>query len=72
MPAQDLQTIAQLDSVGKQKIAVLDFWADWAGPCAQLNVVFDKLAESYPSLEFFKVRVFKESFIFSHQLMLIT
>jgi thioredoxin-like negative regulator of GroEL len=30
-------------------VLVLNFWADWAEPCEQMNDVFDELARVYGS-----------------------
>jgi glutaredoxin-related protein len=46
MPAIDIVTREQLTTLGSGLI-VLNFWADWAAPCAPLNALFDQLADKY-------------------------
>jgi thioredoxin 1 len=36
-------------------IICLNFWADWAQPCPQMNALCDQLAEKYPNVKFVKV-----------------
>jgi len=58
MSAKNLTTENELASYGNDLI-VLNFWAEWCKPCAQLNQIFDQLAESYPTIHFLKVEAEK-------------
>ena len=46
------------DEVLKSDVKVLvDFYADWCGPCKLLGPVLEKISKSYPDITFIKVNV---------------
>ena len=40
-----------------EKPVVLDFFANWCGPCGQLSPIIDRLAQEHPELKVAKVDV---------------
>jgi thioredoxin 1 len=45
----------------EKTIKVIDFYADWCGPCKALSPILDKLATNYPQIDLQKVDVENEN-----------
>ena len=43
------------DTVTKNDLVIVDFWASWSGPCRSLEPVFEAASEKYPDVVFGKV-----------------
>ena len=51
--ALDQQTFAE--AIQDNETVIVDFWADWCGPCKRFAPVFDKVSETHPDVVFGKV-----------------
>ena len=41
-------TDSEMDNLlAQESLIVIDFWAEWCGPCKKLSPVIDELAEEY-------------------------
>ena len=47
------ETIESL--IESNDIVILDFWAEWCGPCKMFGPIFEKVSESHPNAVFAKV-----------------
>ncbi len=48
------------------KLLVIDFWADWCGPCKMLAPVMDSISEEMSDVTFYKVNVDNERALANH------
>ena len=47
----------EFDVISRSGNVVVDFYADWCGPCKLLGPVLEKISKSYPDITFVKVNV---------------
>jgi thioredoxin 1 len=55
--AKELAILEQLPATGT---VVLDFYAQWCGPCKKLSPLFEALASKYSNIAFLKIDVDKD------------
>lgn len=50
-------TLSNFEGLSKEGITIIDFWAEWCGPCKRFGPIFEKASESHPDVKFVKVDV---------------
>jgi thioredoxin len=48
-------TAANFEETAKDGIVLVDFWADWCGPCKRFAPTFEAVSEKHPDVVFGKV-----------------
>ncbi len=43
--------------IAQDKVTIVDFWAEWCGPCRMLGPILDKIAEENQNINVLKVNV---------------
>jgi len=46
--------------IQESDFVLIDFWANWCGPCRHFKPVFEKVAENHPGIVFAKVNTEEE------------
>ncbi len=54
---QITKTAFDAEVATSQTLCVLDFYADWCGPCRMMAPVMEELEQAYPEVAFYKVNV---------------
>ena len=55
MAAVNLTEPEFADTVENNEIVLLDFWAEWCGPCKAYGPVYERVSEEFPDVVFGKI-----------------
>jgi thioredoxin 1 len=55
MATVELTTENFADKIGGDGITLVDFWAEWCGPCRMFAPVYERVSEANPDITFGKV-----------------
>lgn len=55
MPTIEINTDDFEETITENDIVLVDFWADWCGPCKRFAPIYEKASEEYPEVTFAKL-----------------
>ena len=56
-PVIDLNSSNFDDALSKNKLLLVDFWAEWCGPCKSMHPIFSRMAKKYGRIRFARVNI---------------
>ena len=57
IPVIDLDSLNFYDVISQNKLLLVDFWAEWCGPCKSMHPIFSRMARKYTHVRFARVNV---------------
>lgn len=55
MATVDLNSEDFVSTIKENDLVLVDFWADWCGPCKRFSPIFSKVSESHDDVVFGKI-----------------
>ena len=57
LPVMDLDSSNFHDAVSQNNLLLVDFWAEWCGPCKSMHPIFSRMAKKYGHVRFARINV---------------
>lgn len=57
MPVMELTSHDFDQKKSENELLLVDFWAEWCGPCKSMHPIFSRMAKKYKSVRFARVNV---------------
>jgi thioredoxin 1 len=54
------------ETINNNDFVIVDFWAQWCGPCKSFAPTYDKLSEEFPEIVFAKINTEEQQGIAGH------
>ena len=66
MATQDITSAQFNDVISSNDIVIIDFWAEWCGPCKSFAPTYEKVSEKHDDIVFAKVNTESEQELAAH------